>query len=446
MSALAAVPAAEHDDAALAGATAALRDAAHAFETAYLSAIDRFDRASDRERLDMVVAIGQISLSHEALLSKYAHMLDSAHGAEAAKTCGYSSTAELLQHEHGLRKSDADCYVRLATLLRRREYPVLAEAVSSGEVSSKQAIVIARFLDRSVRRGCDDDLIGRMDAFATDFAIGADSNSPLSPEALKSLIRAWLAEEDPESVQLTEGQQHDFRECSYFIREDGMVSIHALLPAASGAAVIQYLDANAAPRVRIVDADEAADIEPNDGRLRKQKAADAFATAFEVVAKSKHTSTQGGAAPTLLVTVKASELDKHAADSPAVARIDRTQEIVPAAVAARIACDGAIQAAITDDNGNVLKLGRSRRLFTPDQRRAITAKYRTCQAPSCDIPGNWAEIHHVRHWQDGGATDIENGIPLCNFHHHEVHRDRLRIEREPESGDFKVTRRMRRCG
>ncbi|WP_086992517.1 HNH endonuclease signature motif containing protein [Agrococcus casei] len=444
MGALAAVPAAARHDASLADATAALRQAAQVFESAYTAAIDRFDEASDRERLDMVVAIGQISLTHEALLSKYSQMLDTVQGTEAAKSCGYSSTADLLQHEHGLRKSDADAYVRLAALLERREYPALADAVDSGAVSSKQAIVIARFLDRSRRRGCGDDLIGRMDGFATDFAVGADTNAPLKPEALKTLIRSWLAEEDPESVQLTEDQQHDFRECSYFIREDGMVSIHALLPAALGAAVIQYLDANAAPRVLIVDADEVDDLEPRDGRRRKQKAADAFVRAFEVVAKSKHTSIQGGAAPTLLVTVKASELEKHAKGSPAVAHLDRTQEVVPAAEAARIVCDGAIQTAITDDSGHVLKLGRSQRLFTPDQRRAITAKYRTCQAPSCDIPGNWAEIHHVQHWQDGGRTDIDNGVPLCNFHHHEVHRDRLQIVHDPKTGDFRVTRRMRR--
>jgi hypothetical protein len=33
--------------------------------------------------------------------------------------------------------------------------------------------------------------------------------------------------------------------------------------------------------------------------------------------------------------------------------------------------------------------------------------------------------HHIRHWVDGGETDLANGTLLCGRHHTIVHRDRL---------------------
>ncbi|MGO3878035.1 MAG: hypothetical protein ACTJHM_02730, partial [Agrococcus casei] len=75
--------------------------------------------------------------------------------------------------------------------------------------------------------------------------------------------------------------------------------------------------------------------------------------------------------------------------TPALARVSRTQEFVPVAEAARIICDGAVQAAITDDSGNVLKLGRSQRLFSPTQRKALNVAYPTCATDGCTIPSVW---------------------------------------------------------
>ena len=149
---------------------------------------------------------------------------------------------------------------------------------------------------------------------------------------------------------------------------------------------MQFLDANASPRTRLSAPDGDPEI---DMRTREQKMADAFVRAFTTAAKSKHTSTQGGAAPTLLVTVPMSEINKHANGKPALARVSRTQEFVPVAEVSRIICDGAVQAAITDDSGNVLKLGRSQRLFSPTQRKALNVAYPTCATDGCTIPSVW---------------------------------------------------------
>ncbi|WP_371814242.1 HNH endonuclease [Phycicoccus sp. HDW14] len=45
--------------------------------------------------------------------------------------------------------------------------------------------------------------------------------------------------------------------------------------------------------------------------------------------------------------------------------------------------------------------------------------------PGCTAPAAWARAHHVRHWVDGGATDVANAALLCQRHHTTVHRRRL---------------------
>ncbi|WAC66016.1 HNH endonuclease signature motif containing protein [Agrococcus sp. SL85] len=103
---------------------------------------------------------------------------------------------------------------------------------------------------------------------------------------------------------------------------------------------------------------------------------------------------------------------------------------MPAAVAARILCDGHVQVAALDPDGHVLELGRAARLFSAAQRRAIALRDGACRGPGCSAPPAWCEAHHVQSWQAGGATDVANGLLLCTRCHHEVHSGRLRVSRQ----------------
>jgi hypothetical protein len=40
----------------------------------------------------------------------------------------------------------------------------------------------------------------------------------------------------------------------------------------------------------------------------------------------------------------------------------------------------------------------------------------------------FTDAHHVRHWADGGATNLENCLLLCRHHHRLVHEGGWRIE------------------
>ncbi|MDP2292616.1 MAG: HNH endonuclease signature motif containing protein [Actinomycetota bacterium] len=68
-----------------------------------------------------------------------------------------------------------------------------------------------------------------------------------------------------------------------------------------------------------------------------------------------------------------------------------------------------------------LNLGRSTRLASSAQRRALRALYATCAVPGCGTRFERCKIHHVVWWRHGGNTDLANLLPVCVHHHTMIH-------------------------
>jgi hypothetical protein len=89
----------------------------------------------------------------------------------------------------------------------------------------------------------------------------------------------------------------------------------------------------------------------------------------------------------------------------------------------------------------VLDLGRSSRLFSPAQRKAMAVRDRRCRTEGCTVPAAWCEAHHAtKPWAHGGLTNIADGVLLCAWHHHRAHDPRYDARRLPD-GDYRFHRR-----
>ena len=95
---------------------------------------------------------------------------------------------------------------------------------------------------------------------------------------------------------------------------------------------------------------------------------------------------------------------------------------VPSSVIGQLSPDTALAGMIFGGDGRPLWLGRGRRLASAAQHLAVAVRDRGCV--DCGAPMHRCEIHHVREWENGGPTDIDNLAALCGPHHRQHHRTR----------------------
>lgn len=94
---------------------------------------------------------------------------------------------------------------------------------------------------------------------------------------------------------------------------------------------------------------------------------------------------------------------------------------IPVWAARRLACDAVVQRLVSSPTEAPLELGRTQRLASLTQRRALAARDGGCVVPGCTAPPQVCDAHHVEHWADGGPTDVANMCLLCPAHHTAVH-------------------------
>jgi HNH endonuclease/Domain of unknown function (DUF222) len=105
---------------------------------------------------------------------------------------------------------------------------------------------------------------------------------------------------------------------------------------------------------------------------------------------------------------------------------------LPVEVVRRLACEADIIPVVLGSHGEALAVGRTQRLATPAQRAALGAMHRTCIGATCTVPFDACQIHHVIPWEQGGATDLSNLVPLCSRDHHLVHEGGWTLTMTPE--------------
>jgi hypothetical protein len=166
-----------------------------------------------------------------------------------------------------------------------------------------------------------------------------------------------------------------------------------------------------------------------------QRRGDALVTVCRRAVSTPPTVTPSGAKATVLVTINLNDLRHRTRPGILVGGVDAGTLLGPDTVR-RLACDAALIPVILDTDGQLLRLGRTRRTFTSAQIRALWLRDRHCTFPGCRAPATWTDAHHLRHWVDGGDTDLTNATLLCERHHTIVHRDRLHATLTPTGVDW----------
>jgi hypothetical protein len=94
-------------------------------------------------------------------------------------------------------------------------------------------------------------------------------------------------------------------------------------------------------------------------------------------------------------------------------------------------CNARIRTVIRDGQA-VLDVGRSHRVVSDTQFRALLLRDQGCRAPGCGSRTG-LEAHHLEHWADGGNTDMTNLVLLCRRHHHLHHDGVITIDAGPNN-------------
>ena len=335
--------------------------------------------------------------------------------------------------------------LRMAGLLRDT-YAATREAFAAGDLRLEQVRVIVNAAEQAPVEAAPEQ-VAAAEQWLVDKARGAHSSSgrPMDAKRLRQAARRMFDHLDRDLADRHEaillGRETRTAEAETFFalhdNGDGSFSGRFRIPELHGQLLTQALDRLTAPRrlsrdrvgAPVVDVsapghDWGAHIDETRGA--------AWCELIEHLPARGH----AGNACEVLVTIDLEGL----LTGLGAARLD-TGVATTAGEARRLACNAGLVPAVLDGDSIPLDLGRSRRLHSRTQRRALSLTYDTCAAAGCHRPFAWCEIHHQRlSWRAGGPTDLDNGLPLCGHHHRRAHDTRFDLRRRPD-GEWAFHRR-----
>ncbi len=342
---------------------------------------------------------------------------------DVAMEDGARDPAAWLAHHGRSDRGQTRGALRLARALGARWHRA-GRALREGDANPAQAQVIVRALE-DLPDGLDPEVVAqaeeRLVAEAARFGprqlriLGRRILDVVAPEVAEDAERRALEREEAHAAAVTA--------LSSRRRGDGTTDLRIRVADLVADRLFTYLEAFTSPR------QGSGDRRPYDHKLGH-----AFA-AFLESADRDRMPLHGGDATTLLVTI---DLDRLR-DGLGTALVGDTP--ITASQARRLACTANILPAVLGADSEILDLGRTRRLFSPAQRKAMAIRDTICRAEGCDIPAAWCEAHHATQpWIRGGRTDLADGLLLCSWHHQRAHDHRYDTRRLP-SGECRFHRR-----
>lgn len=346
---------------------------------------------------------------------------------QLAETYGEKTTATWLRRELNLPEATAFEYVRVARGLRK--YRRLFHAFESGVMPYSTVRCLLRFLEEE----SEEELV------------------QLALSLAFSDLKLVLAGAGPKDHEPTEPYARA-REC-----DDGMIAFEARLPAVAGQKLLSALKIAQLASFGLEDLDPAHLHDPEKAQMLIDDAADAEDAVPAEQDRQPRRRTKISAKSIANTVSRFGPPEKQDVYGALMAMIDmvRSNPVsplrspgvqvnlmvnqeggcwMPENRAARsedvrsYLANAMVRLHLLDKNGLTINVGRSQRFATDGQVQALLAVWGyQCAMPGCSHR-RFIEIHHLREWEFGGRTDMDNLIPLCSSCHSQVSHGVITIE------------------
>lgn len=341
---------------------------------------------------------------------------------------GITSCAHWLAWQCGMSPVTAREHVRVARALN--DLPRLAVAFAEGRLSYSKVRALTRVAEPETEQ------------MLLELAVEATASQ------LDRVLRGWRRSDRVDEEVVTAKKQFE-----HWWDDDGMLVVRMRLGAEEGADFLAAVESRAEAEARHdraaskrVPGSASAEAPPgaqdpdaagsdDEAAEREQIACAGERTtvrrcaAVAALARAGHGADRRPGDPPLrevVVHVDATVLADDAAAGQAY--LEGGPNLHPAQVR-RMLC-GATVVTMLERDREVLGVGRTRRLATRPQRRALLRRDGGCVRPGCaETRIERLHAHHMRHWLFGGGTDIDNLVLLCDVDHGLVHDQDLVMSR-----------------
>jgi len=299
------------------------------------------------------------------------------------------STVGWLKYHTRMTGAEASGVTKMARSLIHM--PTVVERALAGEVPARSVQLIAQARDR------------HSDAFVEHEEVFGDISTYLSVGDMRRAISHWEQQVNyPEA--LADAERAESQRAVYLSQSiDGVGDLKGMLTPEQYHTVKTALDAHGDP----------GNLDTDDHRTPAQRRADSLVDIHRFwLDHNDDVQTSGGEKPHITVTVDYRQLTGELKQLPEIAGFPVTPD-----TARRLTCDAGIIPMVLGSDAEPLDIGRKTRSIPPAIRRAIEQLYNGCGWTGCDVPLSWCDIHHKKHWADGGTTSVSNSIPYCRKHH-----------------------------
>ena len=349
----------------------------------------------------------------------------------------YKNTAEYMRHRLRISRREAWRRIRLGSALTPvlsltgqplpPELAALSERSSHGEVSGDGAQMVCLAMKQVQGCGTPEDRTA-MEAALTDVAASQDL------DALSVVASAWVNHLDPDGTEPSEQQKAELQglfirrkyrglhRLDIFATDDQFETLMTALAPAANPRLGNAQPANGSCE----DMEGTERAVPSDPRTYPQKCLDGLVTSCMIALSTDQLPASGGSKPQVLAVIPYEQLKDRIGRKTESGMLAFAGPVPPHQIR-RIACEADIIPVVLNGEGRILDVGKASRFFPPHLRKAIIARDGGCAFPGCTSPAPWCEAHHIEYHSHGGTTSTDNGVLLCGFHHHLIHREKWRI-------------------